>query len=97
MKLTLESVEEFRGARRSLLLGGAELSSLKLEVEAEALASKKPKKRGRRALDTPHSTSPAKKKKGERDDTVISVSPAKRKVAQGTDISTIPTKKTKGL
>ena len=65
MELTPESIEEFHAARRLLLLGDAGLSSLKVEVDAEALSSKKSKGR-------------------------------KRKVAQGTDISTTPTKKMKG-
>ncbi|KAF9782877.1 hypothetical protein BJ322DRAFT_1009302 [Thelephora terrestris] len=65
MDLTPESIEEFRAAERSLLLSDAEISSLKLEVEAEASLLKKSNKRNRRTSDISHiSAAPTKKKKG---------------------------------
>jgi len=52
MRLKPESVEEFRAAKCSLLLGDAELSSLKSEVEAAVPPSRKSKRSSRHA-DTP--------------------------------------------
>lgn len=98
MELTSESIKGFRAAKRSLLLGDTELSSLKSEVEAEASRSKGLKKRGQNALDTPSiSATPAKKKKGKSGDTDILVFPAKRKTAsEDSAISSSPMKKAKG-
>ena len=96
MELTPESIEEFHATEHSLLLGSTELSSLKLEIEAEAALSKKSKKRGQRALDTPHISSTPAKKKNKPGDTNVQISPAKRKVvAEDSDISTNPSKKMK--
>ncbi|KAF9786829.1 hypothetical protein BJ322DRAFT_1106930 [Thelephora terrestris] len=65
MDLTPESIEEFRATERSLLLSDAEISSLKLEVEAEASLLKKSNKCNRRTSDISHiSAAPTKKKKG---------------------------------
>lgn len=99
MGLTPESVEEFRAAKHSLLLGDAEISSLKLEVEAEVPPSKRSKKRGQQALDDSHiSAVPVKRKKGELANTDTPVSPTKRKFAlEDPDVSASPMKKGKGL
>ncbi|KAF9642051.1 hypothetical protein BDM02DRAFT_3194012 [Thelephora ganbajun] len=75
MELTPESIEEFRAAEHSLLLGSTELFLLKSQVEVEPSPPKKSKKRGQHALDAPHiSATPAKKKKGKSDNTGISIS-----------------------
>ena len=65
MELTPESIKEFHAARCSLLLGDTGLSSLKVEVDAEALSSKKSKGHKRKVTQGADiSTTPTKKMKG---------------------------------
>jgi len=100
MELMPESIEEFRAAECSLLLGNTELSLLKSEVETE-VPPPEPKKRGKRALDNPGNlATPAKKKKSQPGDTGALVRPTstKRKaVPADPSASTASMKKVKGL
>lgn len=63
MELTSEPIKEFCAVEHTLLLGDAELSSVKSEVKVE-LPLKKLKKRRQDTLDTLHiSTTPAKRRR----------------------------------
>jgi len=100
MDLTPESIEEFHTAKHSLLLGEAELSSLKSEVKTGVSTSKKLKKHGQRALGAPHISVTSAGKKGAGPGGMgTSISPvvAKRKATPADlDTSTVPMKKVKG-